>query len=152
MSQTKSNEITIRVATLEDAEAMKILCDQLGYSVPHSDIHQRLTIIGKDKNTDIMLATIDSGMVIGFIQVYAVNLLAEGSRAEIATLVIDESFRNRGLGKLLVRKAEEWGSKRGLTYVVVRSKIDRERAHKFYKADGYSDFKTQHVFSKELII
>ena len=145
-SKTKTE---IRPVRISDSPRVTELCHQLGYSITEEQVIERLkNLEGRDDNV-ILLATTDDGTIIAFLQVHIVALLAEGNRAEIASLVVDESVRSPGIGKILVTKAEEWEADRGLNNVVVRSRIDRDRAHRFYKTLGYEDFKIQYVFRKE---
>jgi len=38
-----------------------------------------------------------------------------------------------------------------VTTMVVRSRVARERAHRFYEREGYALVKTSHVFEKPLV-
>ncbi len=154
-SETETNanikaSIDIRPALPSDWPVLADLCVQLGYSTPANDIKKRLEEICNQQDSCISVATDSSGAVIGFIQVSIVWLLAEGFRMEINSLVVDSRIRNQGIGKILVAWGEQWARDKGLSQVVVRSRIDREPAHRFYRNFRYSDFKTQHAFIKRL--
>jgi GNAT superfamily N-acetyltransferase len=64
---------------------------------------------------------------------------------------VDERNRGAGVGRALVSAAEEWAKESGLATIRVRSRIERDRAHKFYERDGYTRLKTQYVFEKPLV-
>jgi GNAT superfamily N-acetyltransferase len=70
--------------------------------------------------------------------------------AEIAGLVVDAEWRGSGVGKLLMQRAEDWARANGLRMVVLRSNVIRSEAHAFYESIGYTRFKTQHAFRKQL--
>jgi GNAT superfamily N-acetyltransferase len=54
------------------------------------------------------------------------------------------------VGGLLVQAAEDWAADRGLRSIVVRSNVIRPESHSFYKQIGYTQSKTQHVYTKSL--
>ena len=49
-----------------------------------------------------------------------------------------------------VAAAEAWARERGCLAVRVRSNVVRERAHAFYRREGFREIKTQQVLEKEL--
>jgi GNAT superfamily N-acetyltransferase len=51
---------------------------------------------------------------------------------------------------MLVTRAEQWALSRGVKEMLVRSRISREDAHRFYLREGYERTKTSAVFGKHL--
>jgi GNAT superfamily N-acetyltransferase len=88
--------------------------------------------------------------VVAWIHVSVVQHLQDDRKAEIGGLVVTANARSAGIGRELVRRAEQWAQERGLKSVVVRSRIAREAAHRFYLREGYVRTKTSAVFTKEL--
>lgn len=88
--------------------------------------------------------------VVGWIDIAIAQVLAAEPRAEIAGLVVSSSIRSRGVGRMLVARAEQWAVSRGLKEMLVRSRVSREDAHRFYLREGYGRTKTSAVFSKHL--
>ena len=121
-----------------------MLCDQSAEAV-----RGRTTEISRDEHHAIFVAETD-GCVIGWVHVYLCPLLEVDLQAEIGGLVVDESWRSRGVGRLLLERAEQWAREHGVCKLIVRSNIVRERAHAFYERVGYVCFKTSRVFSKTL--
>src|SRR5690606_41893370 len=74
--------------------------------------------------------------------------LEGGDRAELMGLVVGPTARRRGLGRELIRIAEDWTRRRGLSSLTVRSNSARELSHPFYESLGYRRNKTQHVYSR----
>jgi GNAT superfamily N-acetyltransferase len=71
-------------------------------------------------------------------------------QTEIGGLVVDESYRRRGVGRLLMEQAERWAREKGCGAICLRSNVVRKDAHAFYERIGYSNVKTSRVFHKIL--
>ena len=85
------------------------------------------------KDSKIFTAQENSG-VIGFL------ILTKGSGnipAQIHLLAVDKKFRNRGVGKQLMKKIEEIAKKMGCKNIQFVSSAHRKGAHKFYESLGY---------------
>jgi GNAT superfamily N-acetyltransferase len=143
-------QVTVRPASLNDAERLAVLCGQLGYPSSEEEIRRRLEPIGQDERHAVYVAESPGGQVVGWIHAYLRPLLEEDLQAEIGGLVIDEAWRNYGIGQRLLQQAEQWAQEQGCWAVHVRSNIIRERAHRFYQRLGYSSIKTQLSFRKVL--
>jgi GNAT superfamily N-acetyltransferase len=90
------------------------------------------------------------GRAAGWLQVSRPRIFETPDSAEIAGLVVDEAERGRGIGPLLLRAAEDWARRAGCAALRVRSNVIRERAHAFYRREGYRDIKKQCVLEKRL--
>jgi GNAT superfamily N-acetyltransferase len=69
---------------------------------------------------------------------------------ELRGLVVDEKHRGTGLGRALLRQAEQWAIDRKTPVVRLRCNVIRTGAHAFYRRLGYSLVKTQHAFRRQL--
>lgn len=58
--------------------------------------------------------------------------------AQITLLVVDETRRTAGVGRVLVKAAEEWARERGCQRIVVTTALARGGAHAFYERVGYA--------------
>jgi GNAT superfamily N-acetyltransferase len=100
---------------------------------------------------DLLIVAVDrSNKVVGWLQAHASVVIESGFRAEIVGMIVSETARRGGVGRLLVAKAETWARKISAPAMVVRSNIKRRASHKFYSALGYRPIKTQVVYRKEL--
>jgi GNAT superfamily N-acetyltransferase len=63
-------------------------------------------------------------------------------------LVVSETARGQRVGSALLAAAEAWAREQGFASMRVRSNIMRERAHRFYLREGYTEKKRQAVFLK----
>jgi len=141
---------TIRNARNYDAPAIAELGAQLGYPATRQQIATRLAGIESEPASRVFVAENNEGKVIGWLHVAARSQLTEDACAEILGLVVDESARGGGIGLALVNAAESWARARGCVHIRVRSRSERERAHRFYERAGYARNKVQLVLRKPL--
>lgn len=141
---------TIRTAEIGDAPALAFLSTQLGYPTSPAQMADRLNHLLPDNDQAIFVIDGGSGTPVAWIHVYHHWLLEEGHLAEIGGLITGEGFRRRGLGRQLMRAAEEWARQHGCVAVLLRSNVIRTEAHEFYRNIGYTNIKTSLTFIKRL--
>jgi GNAT superfamily N-acetyltransferase len=128
-----------------DAAAVAILSGQLGYTISEEQTLQNIQTIIKSKTSTAFVAVYDKE-VIGWTSVsYNIQLESRPS-AELRGLVIDERYRKKGIGKMLVEKAKEWGRERGIELLRLRCNVKRTETHIFYVRLGFTETKQQKVF------
>ncbi len=143
------DKVEIRSAVVGDAEAMTRLSVQLGYEAMSHETAQRLEALIGDREHEVYVA-VSGGMLVGWIHVHLRPSLLTDEEAEIAALVVDEEVRSRGIGRVLVERAERWAQEQGCRTIRLRSNAVRLRAHAFYERLGYEGIKTSKVFRKTL--
>lgn len=143
------SDIRIREITPLDAPEASILCAELGYPVTVDALRHRIEYLMCQPDHVIFVACVEQA-VVGWIDVTIAHVLASEPRAEIAGLVVSPAMRSRGIGHMLVMRAEQWAFSRGLKDMLVRSRVSREDAHRFYLREGYARTKTSAVFTKHL--
>ena len=131
------------------AERVSRLLSQLGYSVNSDELPNRIENIRENGKGTVFLA-LEEEKVVGCIHTMVVSRLAEGTCGEVVSLVVDESARGKGIGKLLLDESISWLKTRGQTKVRIRCNTIREEAHKFYLHLGYTEKKSQKVFEKNI--
>lgn len=78
------------------------------------------------------------GRVVGIVTVHMIpSIHLTPPVALLTTLVVAESARGRGVGTVLVRRAEAWARARGAVRISLTSGLHRDRAHAFYESLGY---------------
>ena len=145
-----SNQATIRLASAEDIGRIAVLCQQLGYPTSQERVQRRFHQIQQDESHAVYVAEQSDGYIVGWVHVCVRQLVVTDLQAEIGGLVIDESYRCHGIGRLLMEQAERWAREKGCWAVYLRSNIVRKGAHVFYERIGYSNVKTSRVFRKVL--
>lgn len=142
--------VSIRAIAIEDAAAAALLAAELGYSVAASVMEQRIRAFAELPGHAVLVACQGEDRVVGWIDVAITHHLAAEPRGEIGGLVVAGDVRGQGIGRSLVAAAERWIAGQGIEQALVRSRVTRERAHRFYLREGYSHTKTSAVFSKAL--
>ena len=143
-------EIRIRQASASDSSAVfELICDLESTRFDYPRFEK--LYVGNLSNDGIFyLVSEEEGEVTGFLSCHGQTLLHHmGKVFEIQELVVKESLRNRKIGELLVRKAEELVKQGGDRFIEVATNIKREAAHRFYDRCGYA--RTHYKFTKDLL-
>ena len=143
------NELIIRTAKIDDANRIAELSGTLGYPVGVQTMEERLARVLKLETHSVFVAE-RNGEVVGWTHGAEREMLELGCRCEICGLVVAENERGRGVGRRLIEAIEKWGRDRGLKDIFVRSNVIRPESHPFYERIGYTRYKTQHAYRKEL--
>ena len=131
------DSLTIRPAASGDAAAISRLLDQLGHPASAAEIPERIEKLHARPGTIVLVAE-RAGEVVGVVTVHLFQSLhAHEPVAWLTTVVVDESVRGKGVGSVLVARAEEWAIQHGAIRVSLTSALHRKRAHEFYKARNY---------------
>jgi ribosomal protein S18 acetylase RimI-like enzyme len=132
-----------------DLEELLRLNDQWGYVSTLRDLREQLKKIDACSTAEVFVAEVQ-GIVRG--RIFVMEHLTMGSEpyVEIQGLVVDENFRQVGIGRALVEKAKEWGRERGFAMLRLRSNVNRREANLFYPAIGFTLEKQQNVYGIHL--
>jgi GNAT superfamily N-acetyltransferase len=130
--------VTVRPATLADADRLATLMTELGYPTAPDQMAARLTRILVDDDYRTWVAEA-GGTVVGAVGTRT-GLLYEFDEpyGQIMVLVIADGHRRTGAGGLLLRAAEASFAERGVRFAAVTSANRRADAHAFYETHGYS--------------
>lgn len=142
--------VTIRLAELGDAAALAELSAQLGYPANAQTLHRRLQVVRDAKIGAVFVALDSDDRIVGWAHAVPRLILEEEPYTELAGLIVGENARGAGVGVALLRAAEAWARDHGFAMFKVRSNVIRERAHRFYLREGYSERKRQIVFERKL--
>src|SRR5438874_12723078 len=121
---------------------------QLGYETMSAEMWVRLKSVLRDARYSTFVAEIDNelcGMIGTLMHVSHEHNDLSG---KIIALVISEKQRRSGIGRALIAAAEKDFVRRGVSRITLTTRFEREEAHQFYKALGYS--KTGFRFAKNL--
>src|SRR4051812_40041293 len=129
--------ILIRHPTRDDGAALARLCTQLGYPTDAERMPARLERLAADINARAFVAASERD-VLGLATLHLRHTLNHDAPiAQITLLVVDETKRTRGTGRLLVAAAETWARAHGAKRINVTTALDRAGAHAFYERIGF---------------
>lgn len=133
------SHVSIRSAGLPDSSAIARLMTQLGYATSADEMKERLLDILLHPDYITYVAELE-GEIVGIIGAgISPYYEKDGTYGRLLALEVDEKWRGRGVGALLVAEAERWLQERGVTWVIVNSGSQRSEAHRFYRRLGYRE-------------
>jgi len=141
--------ITLRPVQPSDAAELARLAGELGYPTAPREMADRLEPLLADPGHYVVVAAGERGLL-GWAHVERRRTVETPERAELMGLVVDSRARRSGVGRRLVRAAEQWAADEHLGEIAVRSNVIRSESHPFYQKAGYARAKTQHVYVKKL--
>jgi GNAT superfamily N-acetyltransferase len=142
-------EIFIRRITEQDAEAINALSTQLGYTTPIEQTLANIRSVLETKKHNAFVAMLEN-RIIGWIGVAEALQIESAPFCEIRGLIVDESYRGRGIGKLLIEKVKQWSKETGNKTLRLRCNMIRKEAHLFYQHLGFKQIKEQKVFEMNI--
>jgi ribosomal protein S18 acetylase RimI-like enzyme len=141
-------DLTLREGDSRDAASVAGLLDELGYPATPAQAAERIERIASDPTTWLVVAEL-GGQIAGFGVLHVQNLVERDEPGcEVATLVVGDRFRRRGVGELLMQALEDEARARGGKTMVLNTAHRRAGAHAFYEALGYEH--TGRRYAKEL--
>ena len=142
-----TSTIVLREMNKGDVPAVAALSGQLGYPSTDDAVASRWRHLSTQPCDRVVVAVL-GGTVVGWIHLHVWVGLESGPDVEVGGLVVDERHRGAGVGRVLMKEAEEWARQRNCRRVRLRSNVARTAAHLFYQRIGYRIFKTQYAFEK----
>ncbi len=141
-------EITIREARDEDAPEIAELLSELGYPTSAQAVPQRLARMRTEGGQTTLIAEAD-GESVGMATIMVRHMISRDEPfGRLASVVVKDGWRSRGVGAALVARTEEVCRAAGCGAIEVTSAAHRERAHEFYRRLGYEE--RPHRFVKPL--
>jgi len=101
-------------------------------------------------DNEIWLAKDAFGGLVGYAQLGPVFLLGFEPFYEIMQLLVDKNARGRGVGTAMLAEIERLVRRRGFKIIRLSSRNERADAHRFYRRNGYVEFKRSNFFVKNL--
>jgi ribosomal protein S18 acetylase RimI-like enzyme len=139
--------ITIREADASDSARLVELITALGHPIEEVDVSRNLETLAR--NGILPLVATDGDQVIGMCGISAmVTVHRPAPVGRVSVMIVDEAYRGRGIGALLMAEAETRLAEQGCKIVEVTSNMRRDRAHHFYEQLGYE--RTSYRFMNKL--
>lgn len=132
----EQEQLTVRAATVDDAERIAALFTDEGYPAGPTDIVGRLERFASDYSQ--VLVADYAGDVLGFIAYHAMPRFEHDDRiVRVLALVVDPGVRDRGVGHRLMTAAEEAAMDLGAAFIEVTAGHHRPEARNLYESLGY---------------
>lgn len=130
----------IRQANENDIHRLASLIGELGYPTSNDEMAQRFPEISADTSYNTLVIEKD-GIIVGMIGMM-LGLAYENNNnyVRIIALVVDSTYRKRGIGEELISAAEKWAREKGATKLALNSgnRDERNDAHRFYTRLGFT--------------
>jgi len=135
-------DVQLRPIRRQDVSELVVLLGQLGYPTAEAAVHERLDYWLGDPASWLIGAD-DNGVLVGVAALHVSPMLeVTGKLGRLLALVVDERYRGRGVGQLLVAATEEQARAAGCVKMEITSSRHRTRTQEFYQLLGYEDLCT----------
>jgi GNAT superfamily N-acetyltransferase len=142
-------KIEIEPLTLDHALNVQRLSEQLGYPLSLHEIKNNISGMASATDHAAFIAIMDE-KIVGWVHAFKSLFLESKPFIEIGGLVVDETYRNKGIGKKLFERIKQWCVEKQISTLRVRSQLKRKEAHQFYLNNGFTEIKEQKVFQIDL--
>ena len=137
----------IRNADRGDAAAIAGLLGQLGYPASADAAASRIARMLREQGQHILVAD-DEGRAVGMATVIVRHVINNDAPfARLASIVVAEDKRGKGIGEALVRRAEIIAREAGCFAIEVTSAEHRAGALRFYERLGYLERRRRYLKS-----
>lgn len=131
--------LMVRPAGPADAAGVAELLGVLGYPCDEAEAARRLQAI-EDEPEQCLLVADDHGRLVGLVSLDLMYYLPLGARTcRLTALVVSPAAQRQGVGRRLLREAEQRARLAGAARIELTSAVHREEAHAFYRACGYNE-------------
>jgi ribosomal protein S18 acetylase RimI-like enzyme len=141
--------VRIRAARSSDAPELAALMWELGYETTSDEMRARLKSIAKDARYSTLVAKIGKELCGMIGTLTHMSHEHNDLSGKIVALVVSKEQQRSGVGRALLAAAERDFAKRNVTRVTLTTRFERDAAHRFYEALGYS--RTGFRFAKSLV-
>lgn len=125
--------VQIRPAHSSDEAAAVALWRDCGLTVPHNDPHHDFRFARARPGSDVLVAADPAGGAI----VGSVMVGHDGHRGWVYYLATAPARRGQGIGRSLMRAAEQWLRERGVAKLQLMVRPTNTEVHAFYERLGF---------------
>ena len=137
-------------AKLSDASEIAALMCELGYDTASNEMRARLKSILPDAHSRTFVAKISKELCGMIGTLTHMSHEHNDLSGKIIAVVVSKKQRRSGVGRALIAAAERDFATRNVTRVTLATRFERDAAHRFYEALGYS--RTGFRFAKNLAL
>lgn len=134
-----ADPLLVRAATARDAAGVAHLLGVLGYPCTREDTAARLRRLDEDDDQVVLVAD-RHGTLVGLLALDVMYYLPLGAlTCRITALSVADGEQRRGVGRMLLREAEQRARAVGAARIELTSALQRHDAHAFYRACGFEE-------------
>lgn len=142
--------IAVAKAQTQDFEAIFQLLVQLWPEKKKTNNLKQAFEQSLQLENQVCLVAKEDKKIIGFVSLaITIRLWTEGHIGHINEFVVDEIYREKGVGTELLAQITKIAEEKGCKKIELDSGVHREKAHKFYENKGFK--KRGYVFSMDLL-
>lgn len=131
--------LMVRPAQAQDAAGLARLLGVLGYPCDREEAAARLRAIEDEAGQQVLVAD-RHGELVGLVAIDLRYYLPLGATTcRITALAVAPDDTRRGIGRMLLREAEQRARQAGAARIELTSAEHRHEAHAFYRACGFSE-------------
>lgn len=149
-TESTTSSLLVRRVAPEDARAVAELSGQLGYTISAEAVTERIRDLIASPIGQAAFVACAGTEIVGWIEVVVEHHLQSPTHGMITGLVVRDGIRSLGVGRRLCAEVEAWCRANRISVLWVYSRMTRERAHRFYLREGFTQIKTSAVFEKIL--
>lgn len=140
----------LRKADNEIAKQISGLVEQLAPGSPRIGVEKiRETV--NNPTTQVLTARDETGRIVGMATLLIIHKLQGEMKAIIEDVVVDETARGKGLGKMLIEKVLEEARKQRVKKVFLTSRPTRKTANLMYQKMGFEKYETNnYIYDTDL--
>lgn len=138
--------VSVRPATLADAQRLVPLLAALGYPVDKAIVERNLREFNQYPEIYcVFVATV--GITVAGVAMGQMTPMLQHERplGRISTLTVDEEQRGLGVGRRLLQAVERWFAARGVTRLEITSAEHRHDGHAFLRQLGFREKRLRFV-------
>ena len=131
--------LLVRPVSAQDAAGVAHLLGVLGYPCDRTEAAARLLALEDEPDQQVLVAD-RHGTLVGLLALDLMYYLPLGARTcRITALVVADGEQRRGVGRMLLREAEQRARQAGAARIELTSATHRQEAHAFYRACGFGE-------------
>lgn len=134
----------VEINDLEDV--FKLLNELYENKIEYSIFKEKYKECLKDNNFYGIVA-LEDNQIVGVLIARVINMLAKKDNILfVDDLIVNEQYRNTGIGKLLIQNATTYAKNINCGALRLSSMLQNVNAHRFYEKNGFE--KRQYLFKK----
>lgn len=132
----KDNAISIRIIEAKEIVSILPLLQKLGnYSVSEEVLKERVKEMTQQNYE--CLGVYDLDELIGTCGLWFQTRHYAGRSLEMDHVIIDDSYRNHGIGKMMIEFVSDYAKKKSCNWIELNSYVHNFPSHKFFYSQGF---------------